>query len=553
MVKVILFLTMLVFLVSCKPPLPPNYLVIAVEKLNSKAINCHESDIFSKRSGFEILCSEFYRFTQTYTPSVQALPAMTSLLTGLYPYSHNVRFNSHATLTPEFKTFPEVAIDSGYKTIFISSSPPFFRKTGISQGFEIFDDNISPEVGSRSLKDSLQLTLNYIKDAEPKAFLTVLQLGDLKYTFKETQNDLGEIRNLSYESQLEALDEKLFNFFQDLKKANLWDTTKVIFVGLNGHIETDSPEDFIPTNLKSVNSQVAFFFKDTKNNKINTKPNSISTILSLKDVGQMMLNTFKDPANQEVNFSHFDDIALDEYKKTNHEFIVIESAWPKWQNLGGIRSAILDNSYLFINDKAPKLYNKLTDNMESSPQPLNGSSRAQVDIYLQELRSKNFRPFELTPDLERTQLDLDNLYTKQGLNEKTSEFFDYHYILRKNLELTANETKTLISKYHLHDNPCFAYFSKALQSEFFKACKSKKAQFLFNQYILKQASDKDLRFYFQKNWAVYTVLKKIHLENAKLYMDFIPAQNLKIAAIQNYLYQSLKSIIAIQNGDSGSN
>jgi hypothetical protein len=553
MVKVILVLITAVFTLSCKKSSQPNYIVIAAEKLNSKAINCHESDTFSKRSGFEILCSEFYRFTQTYTPSVQALPAFASLLTGLYPYSHNVRFNSHNSLTPEFKTFPEMAMNLGYRTVFVSSSPPFFRKAGISQGFEIFDDNLNPETGSRGFQDTLRLAMEYIKEVDSKPFVAVVQLGDLKYPFKETQTDLGEIRNLSYESQLEAFDEKLFNFFQELKKLEIWDNTKIILVGLNGHIVDDSENDPAVINLNSTNSQVAMFFKDFKNNKMNTKPNSISIVLSLKDIGQMLFNTFKGPEGHETNFSNFSEAEMEEEKKLNPELIVIESGWPKWQHVGNIRSAVLDNSYLFINDKSPRLYNKLTDNLEKSAQPINGATRAQVDLYLQALASKNFVPFVATPELRQLMNDNDALFTKQTMNEKTSEFFDYHYILNKNLELSANETKMLISKYNLQENPCFAYFSKALKDDFLKKCKSKKAQFLFNQYILKQPSDKELRLYFQKNLAIYSVFRRVHLENAKLGLDFIPIQNLKISSIQNYLYQSLKSIIAIQNGDSGSN
>lgn len=553
MVKVILVLITAVFAVSCKKTLQPNYIVIVTERLNSKAVNCHESDTFSKRSGFEMLCSEFYRFTQTYTPSVQSLPAFASLLTGLYPYSHNVRFNSHNSLTPEFKTFPEMALNLGYRTVFVSSSPPFFRKAGISQGFEVFDDNINPEIGSRNFQDTLQLSLEYIKDGGSKPFLSVVQLGDLKYTFKETQTDLGEVRNLSYESQLEAFDEKLYNFFQDLKKNDLWDNTKIILVGLNGHLPSDSEDDPGVINLNSANSQVAMFFKDHKNNKINTKPNSIGIILSLKDIGQMLFNTFKGPDGHETNFSNFSEAEMEEEKKLNRELIVIESAWPKWQHVGNIRSAILDNSYLFINDKSPRLYNKLTDNLEKSPQPINGATKAQVALYMEILKSKNFTPFSVTHELTRLIDDSDDLFTKQTMTDKTSEYFDYHYILKKNLELSAYETKLLISKYHLHENPCFAYFSKSLKNDFLKKCKSKRAQFLFNQYILKQPSDKELRLYFQQNVAIYLVLKHVHLENARLGLDFIPVQYLKIASIQNFLYQSLKSIIAIQNGDSGSN
>jgi hypothetical protein len=441
----------------------------------------------------------------------------------------------------------------GYRTVFVSSSPPFFRKAGISQGFEIFDDNINPEVGSRNFQDSLRLTMEYIKDVDSKPFVAVIQLGDLKYPFRETQTDLGEIRNLSYESQLESFDEKLFNFFQELKKSEIWDNTKIILVGLNGHIATDDENDPAVINLNSANSQVAMFFKDSKKNQINTKPNSIGIVLSLKDIGQMLFNTFKGPEGHETNFSNFSEAEMEEEKKLNPELIVIEAGWPKWQQVGNIRSAILDNSYLFINDKSPRLYNKLTDNLEKSPQPINGATRTQVDLYLQVLASKNFSPFVSTTELHKLINDNASLFTKQTMTEKTSEFFDYHYILNKNLELSASETKLLISKYNLQENPCFAYFSKTFKNEFLKKCKSKKAQFLFNQYILKQPSDKELRLYFQKNLAIYSVLRKVHLENAKLGLDFIPIQNLKISSIQNYLYQSLKSIIAIQNGDSGSN
>ncbi len=553
MVKVILPLIALCFLASCKKLSRPNYIVIVTEKLNSRAINCHESDVFSKRSGFEILCSEFYRFTQTYTTSVQALPAFASLLTGFYPYSHNVRYNSHNTLTPEFKTFPELAAESGFKTIFVSSSPPFFKKAGIAQGFEIFDDNILPEQGSRSLKESFQLMINYLKDADPNPFVAVIQLGDLKYTFKETQNDLGEVRNLSYDSQLESLDEKLFYFFQQLKKTHLWDNSKIILAGLNGHLSAEFQDDPAVINLNSTNSQIALFFKDTKNNRINSKPNSVGAVLSLKDIGQMMIASFLPQPSVGASFERFSELEIEEQKKLNPEFIVIESGWPRWNQIGTIRSAILDNSYLFINDAVPKLYNKLTDNLEKYPQPINGSTRTLVDNYLLVLKSKNFSPFVTTPQLENVFKDLQALDRKQLLSEKSTEFFDYHYVLNKNLELSASETKLLISKYHLIDNPCFAYFSKNLQADFQKKCKSKKVQFLFNQYILKQPSDKDLRLYFQKNAAAFNQIKKVETENMKLGLDYIPLTNLKINSIQDYLYQSLKSIIAIQNGDSGSN
>jgi len=40
-------------------------------------------------------------------------------------------------------------------------------------------------------------------------------------------------------------------------------------------------------------------------------------------------------------------------------------------------------------------------------------------------------------------------------------------------------------------------------------------------------------------------LRRVHIENAKLGLDFIPKQNLKIASIENFLYLLRTSYISL--------
>src|ERR1700744_4519468 len=78
---------------SCQSTSKPSILVIAVDDLTVTDILCNEETAKSYRSGFEILCQESVRFTHAFTPSTLSVPALASMLTGLYPYQNKVRNN----------------------------------------------------------------------------------------------------------------------------------------------------------------------------------------------------------------------------------------------------------------------------------------------------------------------------------------------------------------------------------------------------------------------------------------------------------------------------
>lgn len=66
-------------------------------------------------------------------------PAHNSMLTGLYPPSHGVRYNGVA-VNPLLKRLPEVFRDRGWSTSAFVSGLPVRREYGFQAGFEVFDD-----------------------------------------------------------------------------------------------------------------------------------------------------------------------------------------------------------------------------------------------------------------------------------------------------------------------------------------------------------------------------------------------------------------------------
>jgi len=97
--------------------------------------------------------AEFFRdginFTRAETVRSSTAPAYSSMLTGLYPYHHGVR-NLYIPLHKQVHTLQEALREKGYITAgFVSSFVMMARFSGLSQGFDTYDDLILERVADR--------------------------------------------------------------------------------------------------------------------------------------------------------------------------------------------------------------------------------------------------------------------------------------------------------------------------------------------------------------------------------------------------------------------
>ena len=185
-------------------------IVIAVDRLSFNTFSCGD-DKQNSASGLNTLCNEGIRFTHAYTTSTQSAAAMGSLLTGLYPVQHQLH-RSFDRLNRQVGLIQEQALRSGYRTLFLSGSPSILKRTGLSAGFDFFDDLTFLEKKTYFLDFKIQAEkfFNLIQD-DADAFFSVIYNSEL-----ESPNE-GE----SEISKFEKLDEKFFNFFKLLKQKNL--------------------------------------------------------------------------------------------------------------------------------------------------------------------------------------------------------------------------------------------------------------------------------------------------------------------------------------------
>ena len=444
-------LAVLVFLSSCvfqKKPRLPSFLIVAVDSLGFDSVSCYQDDISIPRSGFNLLCGSSVRFHHAYTPSVLVQPALASLLTGLYPYEHGVWSNGSHFLSSQFKTLPEEALKKGYRSSFFSGGGAVWRKSGLSQGFEVFDDNIqlSYQRIYRPARENIQLFLQWLDQiGRRQPFFSILYLPDLQFSLPDLGKKVGDLQSLKLGSRKNVLDSAVYYLIQELKKRKKWHSTYFILFGTKGQEKYQSvrQNEVSPWSLFSDNTQISLFIKGLSKYRKKARYGNINTPVTLVDLGwtlfdllnSLMLEKKKTALSQKKLFP---PLSLKHYVfggelsrrvKNNFEFqpgwkslslnrkdrfvrpsptdmqseraLLIESGWPLWRKVGFSRFAVRKGPYFFIYDEKPLIYDSLTDRQELNPLSSPGSHpnlQTLKDNFLFYFKQMGVQPWK-APDL----------------------------------------------------------------------------------------------------------------------------------------------------------
>ncbi len=398
----IIVLAILCTMLSCswRKAGPPGILLIVIEDFGFASATCNEESTGDRATGIEILCAETVRFTHAYTPSTLGGPALASIFTGRYPHDHGVRNNGNSFLSAKIDTVAEIAVRSGYRTAFFGGGPSVFRNSGLNQGFETFDDNIvpRPRLLYRPATEVVNLFTQWRKyETSRKPYFGVLHFADLKFLGGATVNDLGEVRPSGYRSQLDEVDESLGGLFRKLKSDNLWDNSTIIVAGLSGYADTARIGELQETNLHSENTRVSLFIKPARKDREGSFNWKIDPNVTLVDLGATLFEIF----GKEIPNSALVTTSLrSTFEKPDaiwpiDRLILVESDWANWKGVGRRRTALRKGPFLYLHDDRPRVFNTLTDSLETSPLPVTdlryGEIRKPFEDYVREV---GLLPFE---------------------------------------------------------------------------------------------------------------------------------------------------------------
>lgn len=370
----IVFLTM-TLLASCEFPgsQRPSVLLLAVDGLGFEDIVCDEAESSPKdRSGIQLLCDESVRFTHAFTSSAMVQPALVTLFTGLYPLEHQVHHNGSQHLSAEVRTVSEEALRLGYRTGFWSGGPPILAKSGLQQGFEIFDDGFPVEMGvfNRSSLSVFRSMSSWIKSSVGRSsFWAGAFLTDLNVPPHPDTVDVHDVKDQSRSGRLRALDLSLFGFFEKLKRQGRWENTHVVLVGLTSSPSHSRTQIWQPLDVKGSQTHVGLLIKPARKKRDRGLNWAVDSNVSLADVGTTLYSLIKgkSPDLVEKSLVRVDLSRVLSSPKVDwneDRVILIESAWGAWRDGLPIRYATRFRHYLYVHDRPGLLYNTLIDRSE---------------------------------------------------------------------------------------------------------------------------------------------------------------------------------------------
>lgn len=523
-------------------------LVVAVERLGVTRAGCGTEKDDALRSGLAALCDESVRFSHAFTTSTLSAPAMSSILTGRYPFRSGLRHNGGGelgTLSSSIETVPERAFDLGYRTLFVASSPPLLRRTGLHQGFEIFDDAVHPDSRRlhRPARDVVQIFSSWIeKIGRKEPFFAVLHMSDLLLPWQPTHDVSGRARESTVAGQLDEIDESLDRLWTFLKSQDRWSTTTVVLVGLQGDSAEVRSGEIPALDLHSETTHVALLIKEASQSRPSSsatsrtqarvsgqpayewvpKTWSFDVNVTLADLGVTLFDWLE---MTETSRDHFDEArslrqalrgpgeSLEEWRQ-DERWIASESAWARWQlsEAFPIRVALRKGPYLYIHDTSPTIYNTLTDAFEIAPMPRRNDRtrelRASFDTLATEL---GFRPFPGVPPAEQVEERWARTYFSQRLgarvpvnsaadNQRIEILSKTSVRARTWLELRRWESglsrgpePTACSKLVFSSEPALE-FTSSIEAELARLCPFRSAKDIARWYRSRNSEERDRLF-----------------------------------------------------------
>ena len=118
----------------------PNIVLISIDTLRPDHLGCYG---YTRNTSPSInkFAKESIRFTNCITPRTITSPAVTSILTGLYPQTHGVR-RLCVPLNPKFATVVEYLKNAGYRTCGITCNRVLRRQLArLDSGFDMWDED----------------------------------------------------------------------------------------------------------------------------------------------------------------------------------------------------------------------------------------------------------------------------------------------------------------------------------------------------------------------------------------------------------------------------
>lgn len=188
-------------------------------------------------------------FENAYAHIPLTLPSHASIFTGLLPPQNGVRDNLGYALGRGPATIASILKAHGYATGGAVSSIVLSHVTGISRGFDFWEDNVEPTKINQSIArvqrggdETEALLTDWIEAHAKTPFFAFLHLFEPHSPYEPPEPYRSRFQ-LAYDGEVARSDEIVGHFIRFLKERDLYDHALVVFLSDHGEGLNDHGED----------------------------------------------------------------------------------------------------------------------------------------------------------------------------------------------------------------------------------------------------------------------------------------------------------------------
>ncbi len=188
-------------------------------------------------------------FENAYSHVPLTLPSHATIFTGLLPPQNGVRDNLGYALSAGPPTLAAYLKARGYATGAAVSSIVLSHATGISRGFDFYEDNVEPTKAGQTLSrvqrhgnETAALLEDWIGPRADAPFFAFLHLFEPHSPYEPPEPYASRYR-LPYDGEIARADEIVGSFLKYLKDQDVYDRALVVFLSDHGEGLDDHGED----------------------------------------------------------------------------------------------------------------------------------------------------------------------------------------------------------------------------------------------------------------------------------------------------------------------
>jgi choline-sulfatase len=218
----------------------PNLILVTLDTVRADHLGCY-GDRQAVTPWLDRLAAEGIRFAHASSPVPLTLPSHTSLLSGLLPPHHGLRNNGLGALPAGSGTLASLLAGQGYRTGAFVGAFVLDRRFGLSQGFEVYDDEIprDPHAGvsleaERPGHDVVDRALAWLGKEDARPFFVWVHLYDAHAPYMPPPAWAARHPGRPYDGEVSEVDEQVGRILEDLERRGLTGRTVVAVAADHG-------------------------------------------------------------------------------------------------------------------------------------------------------------------------------------------------------------------------------------------------------------------------------------------------------------------------------